>query len=486
MGLGVIRFTTSEVIATRGERLLLGRTRWFGHDQRSDAFHTEVLTVVEIGTDEKVVGRVWFDSDDLDAAFEELDARYLAGEAAVHADTWSVIARNIGAFNRHELPGWTPDAVNIDHRRVTAFAPGDVSAYIDATWDEMPDARICIEAVHRLSDRGAVVTHVSHGTSQQGFEAEWRGITVSMIEGDLISTSDLFDEADLDDALARFDELSRAQRRLENLASQVLEGFNTRFAAGDWDAMAEMLAADHCSDDRRRVVGAGLRLGRDAEIEDLQGVAAQFETMDTTAAVIATRGERLVLCRACFSGQVQQAEALQWELLGIVEIDTDARIAAFLTFDLDDIDAAFEELDARYLAGEAAANAQTWSVITRVYAGFNRHELPATTQDLVTIDHRPLVTVEAGGMAAHIRSVLDQMPNLSIYIETVHRLTDIGVVVTHAAHGVSRDGFDAEWRMVFIYTVDDELISSYELFDEADIDAALARFDELGPQVPDA
>ena len=41
-------------------------------------------------------------------------------------------------------------------------------------------------------------------------------------------------------------------------------------------------------------------------------------------------------------------------------------------FDLDDIDAAFAELDARYLAGEAAAHAQTWSVIAEVYAALNR------------------------------------------------------------------------------------------------------------------
>ncbi len=34
-----------------------------------------------------------------------------------------------------------------------------------------------------------------------------------------------------------------------------------------------------------------------------------------------------------------------------------------VTFDLDEIDAAFEELDARYLASEAAAHAQMWSVI---------------------------------------------------------------------------------------------------------------------------
>ena len=56
-------------------------------------FHIEVLSIVEINADERIVARVAFDLDDIDAAFAELDARYLAGEAAAHAHTWSVIAR---------------------------------------------------------------------------------------------------------------------------------------------------------------------------------------------------------------------------------------------------------------------------------------------------------------------------------------------------------------------------------------------------------
>ena len=44
-------------------------------------------------------------------------------------------------------------------------------------------------------------------------------------------------------------------------------------------------------------------------------------------------------------------------------------------FDLDDFDAAIAELDARYLAGEAAAHAHTWSVI----AGWLRRAQPART-----------------------------------------------------------------------------------------------------------
>ena len=117
-----------------------------------------MLGIVEIDADERIVARVAFDPDDIDAAFAELDARYLAGEAAAHAHTWSVIAGAYAAVNRHELPQVTPDWVNIDHRRGVAFAPGDMTAYIRAALDDTPDLSIYLEAVHRLSDLGAVVT----------------------------------------------------------------------------------------------------------------------------------------------------------------------------------------------------------------------------------------------------------------------------------------------------------------------------------------
>ena len=153
-------------------------------------------------------------------------------------------------------------------------------------------------------------------------------------------------------------------------------------------------------------------------------------------------------------------------MLGVVEIDADNRAAAVVAFDPDDIDAAFEELDARYLAGEAAAHAHTWSVIARAYAALNRHELPATTPDWVNIDHRRLVTIEASELAAYVRAAWDLTPDLSIHIETVHRLSDLGAVVTHAAHGTSQEGFEAEWRMIELLTVEGDLINRCEMFDE--------------------
>ena len=67
----------------------------------------------------------------------------------------------------------------------------------------------------------------------------------------------MFDEEDLDAALARFDELDRPTPRLDNAASQAYERFKAYFAARDWDVLAEILADDVYSEDRRRVVNAG-------------------------------------------------------------------------------------------------------------------------------------------------------------------------------------------------------------------------------------
>ncbi len=150
-----------------------------------------------------------FGPDDFDAAVAELDARYLAGEAAAHADTWTAMTQVQAAYNRHEIPPTTQDWVNIDHRRGRAFAPGDMMPYLRATYDVAPNFKGHIEAVHRLSNLGAVITEVITGTSQEGFVFEWREIGLFVFEGDMVCRFELFDEADIDAALMRFDELDR-------------------------------------------------------------------------------------------------------------------------------------------------------------------------------------------------------------------------------------------------------------------------------------
>ncbi|OBH88839.1 BTAD domain-containing putative transcriptional regulator [Mycobacterium sp. E2733] len=473
-------YMSSVVIATRGERLILARAS--GRGSGSDDFLSEGLGVVEINSGNQIAAIVVFAPDDVEAAIAELDARYLAGEAADQSHTWSVIAGAYSVINRHEVPKLTPDYLNVDHRRIPMIEAGNETANVVVGWDLTPKFTLRIEAVHRLNNLGAVVTRVSNGTSQEGLDVEWRAIDLLTVEGDLLSRCEIFDEVELDAALAKFDQLSRPAAHLENMASQVAERYLAHIAAGDSDAMAEILADGFCSDDRRRVVGAGVRRGRDAVILDMRAIA-DLSIMNMTSTVIATRGKRVVLMRAQYSGHMRGPDgAFLSEVLGVFEIDPGQRIVAAASFDLGEIDAAFEELDARYLAGEASAHARTWSAIAKIYAGLNRHELPMTTSNWVNVDRRRVVGKMGGDLIATLRDTWDITPEFAIHIESVHRLTGLGAVVTLVACGTSPDGFNAEWRIIQLLTVEGDLIDHSELFDEADLDAALARFDELHAQ----
>ncbi|WP_082983915.1 BTAD domain-containing putative transcriptional regulator [Mycobacterium sp. 1165178.9] len=464
------------VVATRGERLALIRFTFVSQDSLPAASQAAALSVVQINDGNQCAATVIFEPEDFETAFEELETRYLAGEAAPYKQTWSTLLRAFAAFNEHRLPSTTPDWVNLDHRRGRAFSPGDLVPYIHATWQVMPQAKIYVDAVHRLSNLGAVVTQSTHGTSPDGFDAEWLEANLLTLDGDLINRCEVFDEADLDAALARFEELEAKTRRVENTASQVEQRFLAYFAARDWSAIEDMLAVDVCVDDRRGVVNAGVRHGREAEITSLRALAGVGVT-NATSSVIAIRGERLLLC--CHSVWGHWSESKASETLGVLEINADNQIAARVLFDGDEHEAAFEELDARYAAGAAAAFAKTWSVITNAQSALNRHELPPTALDSVYVDHRPLLTFEAPDLAAATRTLWDIAPDASTYLEAVHRLSDLGVLSTRVLKGTSQEGLAAEWRMIEVLMLKSDLISRCEIFDETDLDTALARFDEL-------
>src|SRR5262249_53812464 len=150
-------------------------------------------------------------------------------------------------------------------------------------------------------------------------------------------------------------------------------------------AITEIAADDLSIEDRRRVVNSGTRHGRNAGIE-LTRAAVDVGFTITMLGVMATRGARLALTRVRASGP--DPGAAQVDSPTLVELDSDGRIAAIVMFDLDDFEAAIAELDARYLAGEAAAHSQVWSIVAESYVTLNRHEMPPTTPDLVSIDHR--------------------------------------------------------------------------------------------------
>ncbi len=67
--------------------------------------------------------------------------------------------------------------------------------------------------------------------------------------------------------------------------------------------------------------------------------------------------------------------------------------------------------------------------------------------------------------------------NICSHIESVHRLNDRGAVITQSLRGMSNQGFDFEWRVIDVFTIEGDAISRCEMLDETDLEAAITEFD---------
>ena len=71
-------------------------------------------------------------------------------------------------------------------------------------------------------------------------------------------------------------------------------------------------------------------------------------------------------------------------------------------------------------------------------------------------------------------------PSGGVYIETVNCRSDpLEQFVNHEAHGPRKKASTPSGGQSNLRTVEGDLISRLEMFDESDLDTALARFDEL-------
>ena len=115
--------------------------------------------------------------------------------------------------------------------------------------------------------------------------------------------------------------------------------------AHDWQGFAQLFADDFRMSDRRRVVQ--LELDRDRYVAFTREVA-DGRTVRGDSELLATRGERLALTRSTFEFTDADVGPSEIAFLILTEVDARGRIVAYVRFDLDDLDAAYAELDARW------------------------------------------------------------------------------------------------------------------------------------------
>lgn len=343
------------LLATRGDRLTLVRLVLSGDDPE---FEAEVLVMIELDESGHVHHTIVFEADDLDIAFAELDAAFRTGEAAQFASAVSVGDAFAAAFAAadwdrfHEL--LAPDIRTVEHRQV-GWEARDRDSYVASTraLREMADKFVARNlAVPRVSAAGGVTLWEFRGTYGDAGQFERGFATVLLVRDGLVQVLELFATEELDAAIARFDELTALEARApqtlaERTAKESIEGF----VAQDWEGLGP-IAEGAVVDDRRRGLGSTIELEHlDA---NLNGFLAGTDFSHVEWTTVATRGELLVLVEIRWTASNSDGGPMEGEVIQLHEVNDEGQCVAIVQFDPADIEAALEELDARYRAGEGA------------------------------------------------------------------------------------------------------------------------------------
>ena len=175
-----------------------------------------------------------------------------------------------------------------------------------------------------------------------------------------------FEADDIDGALAELDaryadsEIEQSTRRLDNAAIRTADRMTELVADKHWDEVGALFAENVVSEDRRR----GLQReshDRAIEVANLRTITDQG-VVNIVATPLATRGDRLCLNHVTLYSD----DGLGADSLVVIGVE-DGLIVAMIAFDVAARDHAYVELDAHYLAGEAAPYAPTWSTLASAF-----------------------------------------------------------------------------------------------------------------------
>jgi hypothetical protein len=491
------------VLAIRGERLSLARRTIERRDGGNDPFIRESLSVREIDEQGLIIAAVYYEPDNLGAAFEELDRRYVAGEGA---DTPLLTANHPLAPSLHRGRKWDEyraicddDLVVIDHRPGGWGRIQGADAWIEHSKklvEIAPDVNFYGAANYRITENGSlrrVLMIASEGTGGH-VEAEFVGLArfAGPPDARRFVRLENFALEDLEAALQRFDELEGASPEpIENECSRAVDRFRDFVQLRNWDEVASCLAED--------VVVVAMRpmgrrlIGRDAFMTWQRTEPETWgQVVDRTTSVLAVRGGRLSLRRLLMTVTDDHALGLMNDVLIVNEIDEAGSITAIISFEAEDLAGAFHELDRRYAEGEGAEYAEQLSWLDEYHAVLRARDWDRTrtyiAEDAVVIDHRPRGwgTIHgAEAWVAHARPMFEQSPDYASYARINHRLSSRGAVRHFMNVGTNLSGGEVSDEYLSLsYRNPDGLMWRWEVYPLDRLDEALRRFDELERSVP--
>jgi len=504
-----------EILATLGDALALGR-HWVSIQGLVDAGFTafgpaelEEIALIEVDDLGRSRRIEIFAADRLHHAIVRLYERYAellpdssARERA--AATARSVAVWSGPIDVDRLAAaMAPSVENADHRIFGTWSARGAEEYLRhwrlqdelaAGWALRDDALLALEANAFLVRRAYFGTVRSTGGA---FENLLLALFVFGPDG-LVTRTEVWEPDREAEALARFEELgggegkgaaAKASEPFANAASRSMERMTRCWAARDWEGVLALLSPALRMDDRRRMMR--LEIGFEAFVVQFRMLFDQ-PASSWNEPLLATRGERLSLHRTTFRAEVEGGGGpLAFDdHLSLAESDADGRCIAVVAFDLDDIDAAYAELDTRFETGEAAAQGPSWESMrgfVRAVASRDWHSVAALcAESLVEYDHRRLAVIGttrgAQAWAQNFRTLADLSP------DTVYRVHDFqpgprGFYVHGGWHG-TREGGPYEIPLNAVLELDARgRIVRADIYDDDGVEAALARFAELAPAV---
>jgi hypothetical protein len=355
-------------ITTRGDRLVLLRTRTSFLKGASGPSEVASMTLVECDRDGRILVHTGLDPDDLDGAYAALEARFaeLEGNAA-----WAAQQRMMDALNRRDWDGFRdafePGFVVTDNRqgirlRLTgddALRPFELLRTADAF--RLEAELIATRGEHLLLMRS--VNSFEEGPVGPS-EVTVLSVVESGIEGRLLAHS-TFDIDDLDGAYAVLD--ARAAELEGNAAWAQVQAQLDAFAARDFERWSSFLHPDYVWTNRTLGQG-GLRLDR-ADTLTSERLLFEMDQGSYEARLAATAGERFVVYETvvrAVDGAVGEIESVA---VGLVEIAEDGRLLRRDSWDSEALHDAIAEMNAR---AEVIANAPTTNRATEAIAAQDR------------------------------------------------------------------------------------------------------------------
>jgi hypothetical protein len=337
-----------------------------------------------------------------------------------------------------------------------------------------------VARLHRIGDRSVLWEGVHRVTLSSGGVQEERHYSLGRIDPlpGLSDRNDFFGIDQFAEALTLFEELEsrgRADTELHNLAGLCGNRLNSWARLERWRPFYEAFAPEAVIED-----SAGTSLVTDvAELSD-QGSARRRGFGVESRRVLAVRGEHLALVEL----RDPDVDGESFHRFAVEEIDRRHRLVRIALFEAHELADAADDFDRRWLDLYDGEFRATGLVIARNISAFrhlDRNAAAATmAADFVFADHRPMgyPTLDFDGFLATFETVGDA--HGVIVATEAGELRRVGQVAPITNFSISTGGGLVENQVATAMVhVRDGAVADSEFFPADDVDAAIARLDEL-------